>query len=238
MRRLLLLAMFSCSACGDTGQPIVQPSLYVVGKEASAQTIGAWEVKLQVAQVAFGPLKVCASTSASDELCPAALAEYEDSVGAIDLLSSKPRLLGALQGFVGTPRSVAYGYAYTWLTTQSAPRPTSHALAGHSAHLEGSATQTASKRTLRFVADVDVIPVARGSYAVTSGIDPGVLDGHTRRVDIAFDPNAWLVQIDFDELATSAEDPVRITLGSRAHNALVVGITSLAPPRFTWSAVP
>jgi hypothetical protein len=237
-RALWLLPLGLLAACGDTGQPMVHHSIFAVGTEAKTQTFGAWEVKLDVAQIAFGPVKFCASRSAADELCPGALAEYADSAGAIDVLSSKPQRLGQLDGFVGTVRSAAYDYALTWLPTQTAPAPTSHALAGHSAHLEGTVTSKATRTLFHFIADVDIVSNVRGTHAVTTTALDTNIDETITRLDVRFDPNAWLAQLDLDALSASGEEPVRIRPGSRPHNALVVAMTSLAPPSFTWARTP
>ena len=225
--------------CGDTGQPTLTHPLYAAGTEAKAVLLGSWSVKLDVARLAFGPARFCASRSAAETLCPAALAEYADSAGGIDLLSTKPARIGVVQGFVGTVRSVSFGYGYTWLPTQAEARPTSHSLDGHSAHLEGTATSSSTPpAVIKFVADVDVVPSTRGSYPVGSTISDAAIDTGTARLDVTIDAGAWLQQVDFDELARATESPVRIAAGSRAHNAIVVGMTTLATPRFTWSRTP
>jgi hypothetical protein len=236
LRSLGLLGLLGLlPGCGDTGQPLVDVPVAVVGTEARAVKLGAVEVKLDKVTVGFGPVRLCASRFASDELCPAALAEWADSFGGLDLLSTSPRIVGTVHGFAGTTRSVSYDWAYTWLPTQSDPQPTSRAVAGHSAHLEGTVTWTSSKTTMHFVADVDVVPSERGTHGASQTLPDSSVGTSTGGLEITFDPNLWLEQVDFDELADKGEEPARILPGSRAHTALVVAMTSLAPPRFAWT---
>lgn len=220
-------------ACGDTGQPGIQHGAVGTGAPARAVELGDYRVTLEIARVGFGPVIFCAGGAASDEQCPSALAELA-TTASIDALSPSPQPLGTVQGFVGTARSAGYGYAITWLPTQAAPQPARGAVSGHSAHLEGSAVHKTTGASFRFVADVDVVPLTRGTHAVTTaGIDAAI-DGRTRRLEVQFDPNAWLAQIEFAELATLGPT-VTIAPGSRAYNALVTGLTTLAPPKFVFT---
>lgn len=234
----LAIVLAALAGCGDTGQPRIAHPAYAHGTAARAVEVGAWQVTLDVARVGFGPVTFCAGRAASDELCPQALAEVT-TISTIDALNEAEQAIGRVDGFVGTVRSAGFAYGITWFATQTSATAFPAAPGGHSAHLEGTATSsdadTGAARTFRFVADVDVVPLGQGQHAVTAiGLDARIHE-RTSRLDVRIDPGAWLSQIDFDELAASGEDPVRIEPKSRAANAIVVGMTSLAPPRFEWS---
>jgi hypothetical protein len=239
MKRLLFAVMLL--GCGDTGQPSIEHQAVGVGTAARPVDVGDYRVQLEVARVGLGPATFCASRAPSDEQCPAAVAELA-SVAAIDALSTSPQPLGRVHGFVGTVRSAGFGYGITWLNTQTSPTPASAAPERHSAHLEGTATNKTTMASFRFVADIDIVPLNRGQHAVTaSGINAS-LDEGTARLEVQVDANAWLAQLDFEQLAgigaptvaiSSADSPTDPT--GRAANALVVGMTSLAPPKFVWS---
>jgi hypothetical protein len=232
-RPVLLIAATLLAGCGDTGQPAIEHSAVAIGTPSTAVDVGDYAVTLEVARVALGPATFCASRAASDEQCPAAVAELA-AVAAIDVLSPTPQALGRVQGFVGTVRSAGFGYGITWLNTQTAPTPAAATPGRHSAHLEGTATNKMTMASFRFVADVDIVPLNRGQHAVTTTGLSASIDERTARLEVRLDPNAWVAQIDFAELAAAGTATVTIDPKSRAGNALIVGMTSLAPPRFTW----
>lgn len=236
MKARIILGAGALSAalvgCGDTGQPSIDHPAVAIGTAAREVEVGDYRVTLDVARVGFGPATFCASRASSDELCPAAVAELT-AVAPVDALSPTPQPLGTVHGFVGTVRSAAFGYAITWLTTETAPLSRPAAPGGHSAHLEGTATSKTSGASFRFVADVDVAPLARGTQAVSVSGMSAAIDERTARLEVRFDPSAWVTDVDFAELA-AAGSTATIATSSRAGNAIVVAMTSLAPPSFTW----
>jgi len=220
-------------ACGDTGQPLVAHPAFAIGTPARATKVGDWEVTLSVARVGFGPVGFCASRAASPELCRAPLAEWA-ATATVDALSPTPQRLGTVNGFTGTVQSLGFAYAIPWLTTDDAPTPKSGAPGGHSAHLEGTARRARDGFVLAFVADVDVRPVVQAQPAVSlSGLSQP-LGPETQRLDVRFDPSAWVAQLDFDTLST-AGPTATVVAKTQAWDALVVGMTALAPPTFTWT---
>jgi hypothetical protein len=154
---------------------------------------------------------------------------------AVDALDATPQRLGEVFGVTGEIRSATYDYAITWFPTQLQPTPTAAAPGGHSARFEGRATRGAT--TFRFVADVDVLPILRGSRAVQGARVTAQIRGANLRVDVRLDPSAWFRAVDFEELSRQGVDPVAIRPGSAAHNALVIGMTASALPTFEWSEV-
>ncbi len=235
MRRLLFtMGAMLLVGCGDTGQPSIEHPAVAIGTAPRAIDVGDFSVQLDVARVGFGPAVFCASRAASDEQCPAAVAELA-SVGAVDALSPNAQPLGRVHGFVGTVRAAGFEYGVTWLNTQTSPTPAAAAPGGHSAHLEGTATNKTTMGSFRFVADVDIAPLNQGQHAVTvAGLNASI-DAHTARLEVRFDPSVWVTQIDFAELAATGAATVTIGPKSRAGNALLVGMTALAPPAFAWS---
>lgn len=231
---LIPLAPLTLTSCGDTGQPRIRHAAVGVGAPARELEVGDYRVKLSVARVGFGPLVFCASRSASEDLCPSALAELAQ-VAPLDALSSAAQPLGFVNGFVGTVRSAGFGYAITWLPTEAKPQAKAAAPGGHSAHLEGSATHKTSGASFQFVIDADVTPLNRGENAVSlTGLD-GSIDESTKRLEVSVDPNKWIAQIDFAELAAGGSSSVNVASDGRAANAIVVGMTTLAPPVFTFT---
>ena len=232
MKRLVITALLALG-CSGPGSSRLSIPISAIGTPARPVTVSGFTVTLTVARVGFGPLTFCASRAASPELCPNALAEWA-ATASIDALSPTPQPLGQVDGFTGTARSVGFAYAIPWLATEKAPTPKSGAPGGHSAHLEGTATRVADGRVVRFVADLDVRPLVQAEPAVSQSGFTEELDPSVRRLDVRFDPTTWLAQIDFDQLAASGTDVV-VMPGSQANNALIVGMSDLGLPSFTWS---
>lgn len=90
----------------------------------------------------------------------------------------------------------------------------------------------------RFVADVDVLPQIQGSRAVQGARVTADVRDASVRVDVRFDPSAWWRSVDFRELEALGGDPVVAPAGSRAMNAVVIGMTATTPPTFEWSELP
>lgn len=84
------------------------------------------------------------------------------------------------------------------------------------------------------MSDVDVEPMIQGSNAVQGARVNGVLTSQTSRLDVVFDPSVWWSSVDFDELAAVGTDPVVVPKTSRAHNAVVISMTTTGVPTFTW----
>lgn len=232
MKRLVFALLLA--GCGDTGQPAIHHPAVGVGTAAREVEVGDYRVKLSVARVGFGPAVFCASRAASEDLCPAALAELAQ-VASLDALSPSPQPLGTIAGFVGTARSTAFGFGITWLPTETRPQPKAAAPGGHSAHLEGTATHKTTAASFDFVIDADVVPLNRGDQAVSiSGMNLP-LEEATTRLEVRLDPSAWLGQVDFAELASKGSAKVVVTPDARAASAVVIGMTSLAAPNFTFA---
>jgi hypothetical protein len=230
---IMALAWTLTAACGDTGQKEISLSVFASGQAPRELEIQGWRVTLESAEVGLGPIYFCATASVDPDLCETAVAELA-SAAAIDALDPTPQAMGTLRGFSGEIRTATYDYAVPWLMTRREPTPTPAAPGGHSARFEGRAVKGGA--VLRFRAEVDVVATRPGSQAIHGDPQAVRLTGAERQLDIHLDPHAWWEGVDFDELAAQGGDPVVVAPGSRAYNAIVLGMSASHRPRFTWSA--
>lgn len=225
---LLLLA-----ACGLTGEPAFQAPVRASGRPA-AQQPGPWTVTLTRADIAIGPLYLCATAAASADLCPAAAAEFAD-VAAFDALGIDPQPLGDLDILPGQVRSAMLDYGITWLKTQPRPGAQQGAVAGHAARFAGLAVN--GPLTVEFTADLDTAPVLRGSRTL-EGLRIGPFDLEPGgRLDLTVDPLAWWSGVDLDALAALGPGPHDLTALAEADPASPAA-DALAAVRFAMIAVP
>lgn len=233
---LLALALV---ACGDTGPAAFELPLRARGGPATATTLAGWTVTLTRAELALGPIYLCATAAASADLCESAVGEFT-AVAGLDALDAAPQPMGELDVLPGEVRSTMFDYGVTWLATES--RPTAHdgAPGGRSARFAGTAVR--GDMSLEFTAALDLEPLRRGTRAVEGlRLVPHRPDAGDR-LDLDFEVAAWWAGVDFDALA--ALGPGALDLGalaeadpdSPAAAALdVVRFGMLAaPPRFTW----
>jgi hypothetical protein len=228
--RFALATALLCGGCGSTGQERVSYPAYVVGADASSFSVGDWAVELTMGQIAFGPLYLCAATTASTELCQTAIQELR-STHDLDVLETGMQALGDVHGSDAEVRSALYDFGITWLPTQESPTVVDSSLArGHSAHFEGVATR--GGLSVPFAIDVDIAPQFRGSHAVEGQrFTPGrYADHHVLLLHV--DASAWWQQVDFDALGAAlrtGQPPPQQTL-----TQLTQAMTALAPLRFEW----
>lgn len=222
-------------ACTASPQTAVRYPAMARGSGASTIRTGEWTVTLTRADLAFGPAYFCAAQSGSSTLCDTALAELT-TVTRVDLLSSTPTALGLVDGLTGTIRSASYDVGITWLHTEQQPTATSAAPDGHSAVLEGTATNGAL--TVPFVVLLDAAPQYQGQHAVATTPVSAEVTSDDLELDVRFDPVRWVGQIDFATAAQRPERPVVFTSGSVEHSAVLVGLKNLAPAELVWAARP
>lgn len=232
---MLLLSML-CSACGSTGQQRLQlPARAAGNNEAALFNVGGWQVALGTAQVAIGPLYLCASESTSTDFCSSALAEIRSSAH-FDALQSAPVDLGTLAAISGTARSAQFDYGISWWLTHPSAQPTEGAIDGHSARFVGSATRGAEQ--FRFRADLDIAPQLAGRNSVATRFDAHALQTSEEVLVVSVDARAWWQRVDFDALFASAMNSVasevQILPGSLAYDTLAIAMTSGAPPLLQW----
>jgi len=232
-RPWLLALLLGLVGCSSTGQPeMTFPALAVPAgtKEFSVDDV---TVTLEEATLAIGPVYFCASASGSATLCETALGEIR-AVTRVDGLLAEAQAIGAFRGFTGDIRSASYDYGIHWYLTEKQPAPAPEAPAGHSAHIEGTATRGAA--SVRFVADVDVVAPFQGQRAVPTTKAEGTVDEDTEQVEVRFDVASWLSGVDWHAALDAGEDPHAIAPGSRDHDAIVIDMVSVRPPTFVFVA--
>jgi len=230
----LCVLLFLAACGGTTGQRELRYPVVAVG-ETGPFAVGGWQVTLTRAQVGFGPAYFCATSAASSELCPTAITQFARTA-TVNALDPAEQALGEADGEMGTVRSATYDFAYTWFPTQRQPTPAAGAPDGHSAVFEGQATQGAV--TVRFLTELDVVPRIQGTRAVEGARASAELTTSDVQRRISMKPSLWFRGVDFDELALSPSDPVRLAPGTRAYGALILAMTATGAPTFTWEPQP
>lgn len=210
MKRLALAALV-LTGCLDTSIEATTVELSVAGADARAPFEGrdGATITLDRADVAFGPLYLCAGFTAG-ELCDEALAEWRDA-RVVDTLDPAPVAAGAMPAITGTARSYMYDLGIVSLLGRDEPlvTPAAESLGPASAVVEGRAE--VGGQTIPFAVSVRVeqsgdvsqgVPVVRSgeSDAISDAILP---DGRTR-VLVRFDPRPWLAAASFAALLEDA----------------------------------
>ncbi len=230
---LPLIALMTLASCVDTGRVRVSLPVHGAGTDTRTFDVDDWSVTLDTATVAFGPAYFCTTAAADIDLCRNALAELRLSA-SFDALDPVPQVLGELRGLSGTTHSAMFDYGISWLLPAQRPAPTEGAVDGaHSLHLAGSATR--GGRTIRFVADVDVLPIAPGVSATHGVPNVHTLVDDADALTVRVDPSAWARTIDFDELESLPGDPVVLTEDTTAYQALLIAMTSSRVPVLEWA---
>ena len=190
-------------SCAETGQDRALVPLSVAGSDISESIRIDGEIALAIdrADLAFGPLYLCAGVTAGD-LCETARLEWLDSV-VVDLTSPEPIRAGELTGVTGTVQSWMYDLGISSQLTRDEPFVLGAAstLGGSSFVLEGRAL--VDELELPFTASVAIqqtddtelgVPVIRKSNSDTfsrevSADEPGLV--------VRFDLEALVRGIDF-----------------------------------------
>lgn len=210
MRRATFVALVMLvSACVDTGQARVSLPLYLAGSDLSAPLTAAGNIELQIdsAELAFGPLYLCAGNSAG-ELCDTARLEWLDS-RVVDLTRPTPTQAGELSGVSGTVRSFMYDLGISSQLTRDDPYTLEAAreLDGASFRVAGSALLKGER--VAFSAQLAVqqgpgteqgVPVIRKSVSEPFEHDVGSAEA---ALLVRFDAAAWLSSL---ELRSYARD--------------------------------
>jgi hypothetical protein len=202
VKRLASIGLLA-TACVDVGPAQIEVPLHVAGTAIEVPIVGKGgaQIELDRAELAFGPLYLCAGTQAG-ELCETARLEWLDAV-AFDVTDPAAVAAGPLRGLEGTVRSWMFDLGVVSLLTKEDPLilPAAEQLGDASLRLEGRAT----------VADVEIpfsvtlvlqpeegtelgVPVIRKSSNEAfehevDGDEPGLL--------IRFDAAPWVTEIDF-----------------------------------------
>ncbi|MDD9942271.1 MAG: hypothetical protein OXU20_14590 [Myxococcales bacterium] len=238
--RCTLACAVCLAGCIDVGQERVQFDVHVAGRALDEiEARHGWTVELSRADLAFGPLFLCASTTAGD-LCEPARAEWLDSV-VVDTLDPASKTAGMGVGLEGEVRSFMYELGATWPLAQPQPQPTTagEALDEHALKLAGVARREG--REVHFEAEVAVAANTAGRTVASGQLDAQRLGADVTTLRARFDPERFVAQIDFDELAGTQEaeaadqdGPIRIRPDSQAHRAVVSGLVSNGRPDIAW----
>ncbi|HEY0135105.1 MAG TPA: hypothetical protein VGB85_13545 [Nannocystis sp.] len=234
------LALLACSitllascgaillACGSTGAEPFRYPLVATGLAAEPFAVGDWQVTLTRADVAVGPVYLCATAAASPELCAVAIGEFTE-VAVVDALDPAAQPLGDIDARPGDVRSAMLDYGISWFTTATAPAPLS--ALDHSARISGTATL--DDISLEFDATIDVTPPMRGSPALVGLHAVTDAPAEDSRLELRIDVRGWLADVDFDALAAIGPSHL-IKPGDDAHAAIAFAMTT-QPPVFRWT---
>lgn len=236
MKKLWLVLLLS-AACGDTSQQRLRIPVRFEGSQRDFLMLAEARFTLSRAELAFGPLYLCATEGADVELCDVALGELLETV-TLDALSPAQVEVGTLAATTGSVRSALYDYGFSWLLTEQAPRASPGAPEGHSLVLEGVVTR--AERTLQLTARVDIRPLAAGDAALNALATSRELSPGDQLI-LRVDPYRWLSRINVDKLFELDEDgdgQVALTPDTQAFQAIVLGMTNVAPVELTWTATP
>jgi len=231
-----LVVSFALSGCGDTGRERVTLDAFARGTKARNIEIEGATLRLTEAEVAFGPLYLCATESAEVDLCETALAELL-STRTCDALSPQSQALGPLSGTTGSVRSGFFDYGISWTLTRKDAQPSEDAADGHSARLAGTITLDDGP-TLRFRADIDAAPLSAGDAAVNGLKARHELTPRSKSMTVQFDPSAWLKRIKLDrvlEIEVDEQGEVRFEPGSQPYEAILQAMTANEPPALLWN---
>ncbi len=218
---LLALALLSCV---DTHVDQVNIPLYLSGTELSAPISAVGEVMIKVdrADLAFGPLYLCAGVTAGD-LCQVARLEWLDSA-VVNTIRGDSVQVGELSGLTGVVLSWMYDLGISSQLTNDRPfiLKAAEQLEGHSFALEGEATISGIEVpfTAWIVAqqsdDTELgVPIIRKSISELFSHEVTVRDSS---LSINFDPKPWIEGLDLRRYVTfdscTIDGPAQVCEGS------------------------
>lgn len=205
---LTIFATFN-AGCSETGQDHASVPLFVAGADVSEPVVAVGDILVTIdrADLAFGPLYLCAGVKAGD-LCDTARLEWLGTV-VVDTTNPDAEAAGALTGVTGPARSWMYDLGISSQLTRLTPFVLDAAkqLGDVSFLLEGRAS--VGEIELPFTASVPIqqtddnelgIPVVRKSdtdsfYRDVSSDETGLV--------VRFDSAAWVRKMDFRPYVTS-----------------------------------
>ncbi len=224
------------AACITSPQSPVQYEAFATTTLPGSFQAGEVTVALERAELAFGPLYFCAASSGSSTLCGSALEEMTE-VARLDALSPRPQRLGTVRGYSGEIRSASFDYGLHWFDTDFAVTPSPSAPEGHSLVIEGTLAEP-GQAPVPFRLAVDAVPQFQGQRAMPTSEAVASITSSAQRLEIRFDVEAWLRQIDFKELLRSGRRPLVLDAKSPAHDSVLIGLKVARPPEFRWIPAP
>lgn len=252
-RRLLACLVALACGCAEIPQDRASVPLYLAGTDLSEPIVAAGDVPVVVerADLAFGPLYLCAGANSGD-LCETARLEWLETA-VVDATDSAPASAGELHGVTGTVRSWMYDLAISSQLTRGAPFVLDAAaeLGGASLVLEGRARVDDTELEFRAAVpiqqndDTEIgVSVIRKStseafFRDVRADESGLL--------VRFDPTAWVRGIDFrsyapddrcDEGEEGCAQPLTFEPDSQAYRSVRIALVSGVRPTFQWDYTP
>lgn len=169
---LLVLPALGCGGCIDMAQEPVEFPLLVAGSAQTQIDLPSGQIELDSAQVAFGPLYLCAGASAGD-LCEVSRAQWLGSA-VVDILNPTPVQVGEVTGNSGLVLSWMYDLGISSQLTAQKPfvLPAAQRLGGVSllikgrARVEGLAIPFSAAVAVEQTQDTELgVPVVRKSVS-------------------------------------------------------------------------
>lgn len=207
MTRVCVALSLLLAGCIDTSVEATTIDLHVGGSDATAPFEGrdGVMVTLERADVAFGPLTLCAGVTAG-ALCDEALAEWRDAA-VVDALDPTPVEVGTMDAITGTTRSYMFDYGIVSRLTSDAPLvlPAAESLGDRSVVIEGRVDVDGQRVPFTIAMSVaqgpeteQGVPVVRSNES--DGFDHVIAPDGGSRLDVHLDPRAWLVTADYRSL--------------------------------------
>ncbi len=189
-------------SCAETGQDRATVPLYLVGTEISEPVLAMGDVPVSIdrADLAFGPLYLCAGNTAG-ELCDTARLEWLQTA-VIDTKSATPMAVGELTGVTGSARSWMYDLGISSQLSRNEPYVLEAAedLGGASFVFEGRAVIEGVEIPVSASVPIQQndttelgVPVIRKGTDVDFSHE---VTGEEERLTLRFDPAAWISRLD------------------------------------------
>ncbi len=246
LRQCLLVAVSVNAGCVDTGQELTTIPLLVAGSDVSEpfEAVGSVPVTLDRADLAFGPLYLCAGVTAG-ELCDTARLEWIDTT-VVDTANPDPVRAGELVGATGPVRSWMYDLGISSQFTRDDPfvldaakqlGDVSFVVEGH-VDLDGSDVSFAARIAIQQNETTELgVPVIRKASGERFFHDVTETDASLL---LRFDPRDWLRPLDFRTLLSAEAcgtecNELTIVPETEAHRSLTVALTTTGRPEFEWS---
>lgn len=195
--------VLSAISCTDTGQEQVEIPLYLAGTSVTepVSAVGDLAVTIERADLAFGPLYLCAGNTAGD-LCDTARLEWLETA-VVDTMNDDATAVGTVSGVTGSVRSWMYDLGISSQLTRPEPYVLEAArdLGNASFVIEGRVL--ISGVDLPFSAQVPIqqedtnelgIPVIRKGSQTKFFHE---ITGAEQRLTLRFDVSEWVSRIDF-----------------------------------------
>jgi hypothetical protein len=219
--------------------------LFVAGVDATEPFVtsrGA-RVALERADLAFGPLYLCAGSQAGTS-CDRARVEWLGSA-VVRAKSDRSELVGELTGVSGPIGSYMYDHGFTSLLTAREPLATSAAVALGNTSLVLTGSAEIDGLVIPFAADVP-IRLGPDSEPGVSVVQKGSSEDFRHEITTAevglrvrFDPRVWLDDVDFASLHRACTgEPCAIEGDTQAFRAIHNAVVSGTRPRFEWRYTP